>query len=206
MTRLEAWHKLYSSGNWPQEMETNRPWNWRLLYTRQCWSDRWWPISRWLSELTVLCLHVAPSLSLQKLLLTDCQGWGWWGVSLWTGVHFPSSHWLAGIKIKQAFFSTNLASLMAFEQRAARSHFWLQNQLLNWSKWYKFFCICSPRKDMTGVPSRSYIFLLSSKLLWQRKANGLKVCIFYNIIGFLNKRPWEPDIPFRNCIQYHYVI
>ena len=122
---------------------------------------------------------------------------------------------VAGIKIKQAFFSTNLASLMAFEQRAAGSHFWLQNQLLNWSKWYKFFCICSPRKDMTGAPSRSYIFLLSSKLLWHRKANGVKVCIFYNIIiyhlfyniiGFLNKCPLELDIPFWNCIQYHCVI
>ena len=88
---------------------------------------------------------------------------------------------VAGIKIKQAFFSTNLASLMAFEQRAARSHFWLQNQLLNWSKWYKFFCICFPRKDMTGVPSRSYIFLLSSRFLWHRKANGVKVRITFSI-------------------------
>ena len=43
---------------------------------RQCCSDHWWPISRWLSELIMLCLHVAPSLSLPKFLLTACQGRG----------------------------------------------------------------------------------------------------------------------------------
>lgn len=86
---------------------------------------------------------------------------------------------------------------MAFEQRAARSHFWLQNQLLNWSKWYTFFCICSPRKDLTGLPSRSYIFLLSSVSMTQEsKWSQGSHHLFCNIIGFLNKCPLELDIPY----------
>ena len=56
----------HNSENWPQEMETNWLWNWRLtvLITRWRWSDHQWLISRWLSEMTVLFLHV--SLFLRK--------------------------------------------------------------------------------------------------------------------------------------------
>ena len=69
LPHLEApWHKLSIFENWPQEIETNQPWNQRLTVfkTRWCWSDHQWP--RCLSELTVLFLHVAPSLSLLKAL------------------------------------------------------------------------------------------------------------------------------------------
>ena len=44
-------------------MQTHGSWNWRLMYIKQSrWhgSDHWWPIWRWLSELTVLFLHIAP--------------------------------------------------------------------------------------------------------------------------------------------------
>ena len=52
----------HNSKNWPQGNE-----NWRWLYLKQsewCWSEHQWLISRWPSELTILILHVAPSLSL----------------------------------------------------------------------------------------------------------------------------------------------
>ena len=32
-----------------------------LKQSRWCWSDHWWPIWRWRSELTVLFVHVVPS-------------------------------------------------------------------------------------------------------------------------------------------------
>ena len=42
--------------NRPQWKGTNGPWNWRLTVpkARWCWSDHWWSVWRWLSELTVL--------------------------------------------------------------------------------------------------------------------------------------------------------
>lgn len=78
------------------------------------------PISRWLSELNVLFLHVAPPSVYKNLLPTPtvCGA----GVSLWTGVWLPPTP----SKIKQIFLSTNLASLLAFECWAARLHLGLQ--------------------------------------------------------------------------------
>ena len=42
-----------------KEMGTNKPDKLYLKQSRWRWSDHQWPISRWLSELTVLFLHVA---------------------------------------------------------------------------------------------------------------------------------------------------
>ena len=86
-----------------KEMGTNRPWNWRVTVLKiiktvlirplqgeqsnawwiQLHNDRKsWPLSRWLSELTVLFLLVAPSLHpytpeipFREFLPTDCH-WG----------------------------------------------------------------------------------------------------------------------------------
>ena len=75
-TRPQSWHKMPQLQNWPQEIETNWPWHWRLNLLKQSrrhWSDCQWPISSWLSGLTVRFLRVAPSLSLEKLLPTHSQ-------------------------------------------------------------------------------------------------------------------------------------
>ena len=44
------------------------------LITRWCWSKHQWPVSRWLSELTVPFLHAVSSYCLKKFLPTGCQG------------------------------------------------------------------------------------------------------------------------------------
>ena len=44
---------------------------------RWCWSDHWWPIWRWLLEMTVLFLHVAPLPLLSIKALTSLFGLGW---------------------------------------------------------------------------------------------------------------------------------
>ena len=80
-----SWHDIscHNSKNWPQrnrnklrlELKTNCPWK------NQDEADQTtaWPISRWLSELIVLFLHVTLFLFLLKkkkrkqLLSTDCQ-------------------------------------------------------------------------------------------------------------------------------------
>ena len=48
-------------------------------------------------------------------------------VGLWIGFRPPPlPTWLQASEIKQTFLSTNLASLLDFEQQAARPRFWLQ--------------------------------------------------------------------------------
>ena len=113
MTRWLAWHSCHSSENWPQGnrnklslgLKTNYPWN------NQDEADQTaaWPISRCLSELTVLFLHVTLFLLLfffkkKKGPLTVSQGnWPWdeslpfqtWicpsclVASLWNKANFP---------------------------------------------------------------------------------------------------------------------
>ena len=63
--------------NRPQWKGTNGPWNWRLTVpkARWCWSDHWWSVWRWLSELTVLWA-LARWLPVER-------------VGLWTDVHPP---------------------------------------------------------------------------------------------------------------------
>ena len=91
--------------------------------SRWHWSDHQGASSRWLSELTALSLHLDLSLSLWKLLPTDCQRW-WWSC-FWTGVHaFLRS--LAS-EIEKTFHLTNLAPLLAIEWWETEPHFWLQN-------------------------------------------------------------------------------
>ena len=107
-----------------KEMGTNRPSNWRRTVERYLKQSRWrcldhpWPISRWLSELTVLFLHVAP---LPQPIKSLAHWLSVRGVGLWTGSTPPPR--LPASKIKQTFLSTNLASLLAFEWRAAWPHF-----------------------------------------------------------------------------------
>ena len=71
-----------------KDMETNQPWNWRLTVpkaTRWHWSDHWWPIWRWLSELTLLFLLWPPHSAYKSShpLLVRM------GVDLWTDTHPP---------------------------------------------------------------------------------------------------------------------
>ena len=61
----------------------------------------------------LLFRHVAPSLSLQKLLPPTVSA-GWGGIGLWTGVHPPP--WLLASKIVRVSLPSNLASLPALEQ------------------------------------------------------------------------------------------
>ena len=98
------------------------------LYLKQpgwCWSDH----RRTNLKVTVradcvvsacnpLCLLVHPWISPLKVLPT---GYRWGGVSLWHKSALLTS-WRS-LEIKQIFLSTNLASLLAFEQQAAGPHF-----------------------------------------------------------------------------------
>ena len=105
---------------------TNWPWNGRLTVLKIRWhqSDHWWPICRWLTELTALFLHVAPLPRSHPLpqpksikALTLCL------LVVGTALHRyppPSSPQLLASKIKPTFLSANLDCLLAFEKRAAR--------------------------------------------------------------------------------------
>ena len=88
-------------------MGMNGAWNWRLTVPKTTkLVNHQWPTWRWLSELTVLLLHVAPSFCLQKLSphwlpvvvgsqpLDRCLP--------------PSPYQLPTSEINQAFLSTNL--------------------------------------------------------------------------------------------------
>ena len=52
-------------------MVTNGPWNWRLIVPKtikMTWSEHWWPIWRWLSEVTIsACSPLLVSQSVQSL-------------------------------------------------------------------------------------------------------------------------------------------
>ena len=69
-------------------------------------------------------------------------------VDLWTGIHTLSP--LPTSKIKQSFLSTNLASLLAFEQQAARPYFQLHylrfsgNHLTHLLAWVAFLIPAYP--------------------------------------------------------------
>ena len=90
--RLTMWKKLtawwpgcshniscYSSENWPQKNGNKPTLELKTNFTQNNQNDAGlnhrWSISKWLSELTVLFLHVALSLWLSRLLPTGCQ-WG----------------------------------------------------------------------------------------------------------------------------------
>ena len=78
-----------------------------------------------MTELTAVSAN-SPLLQPIKSLAHSLSVWGigMWGVSLWTGIHLLPK--LPASEIKQSFLSTDLASSLAFEQWAARPHFWLQ--------------------------------------------------------------------------------
>ena len=62
------------------------------------------------------CPHTTLSIN----ALTSCVLSGSGGVGLWTDVRYPP-HQLLASEIKQTFLSTNLVSLLAFEQQAVGS-------------------------------------------------------------------------------------
>ena len=68
------------------------------------------------------------------------------GVSLWTGVP-TQPPWMPASQIKQTLLSTKLVSLLAFEQRAARSRFlvtfWSLKKIRLLSLQYNLFCFHS---------------------------------------------------------------
>ena len=128
-------------------MGTNQPWNWRLPVLKiiktmlirplqgeqsnawwiQLHNDRKsWPLSRCLSELTVLFLLVAPSLhpyTLKFPFKGSCPPIVVGGIiHLWTQVcPLP---WLPASNIMQTFLFTNLVSqVLASEQQAIEPHF-----------------------------------------------------------------------------------
>ena len=100
-------------------MGKKQPWNWRVTVLKNTQDElvqtNAWPISRWLSELTALFLHVAPLLFTYK---SSCP----LVVSGWESAFGQESTPPSGLQaseIKQTFLSTNLASSLASEQRAA---------------------------------------------------------------------------------------
>ena len=96
---------------------------WRLTVLKTikmtwCWLDHWWPVSKWLSELIMLFLHVVPPSAYKSSYPTDCH---WESQPL--DRHLAPSHSplrLLSFKIKQTFLSTNMASVSAFEWWASR--------------------------------------------------------------------------------------
>ena len=111
-------------------------------------------ILRWLSKLTVLSLPVTPSCLWN--LPTDFQLWG-----SQTLDRSSPSPWLLASKTKQIFLSTNLVSLMAFEQWVARLHFCLED------KWIK------KKKD---VFIHMHICIHSGLLLSHKKELNNAIC------------------------------
>ena len=92
-----------------------------LQQSRWRWSDHQWPISRQLSELTVLFSAWSPlPLSIKALAHQLSVG----RVSLWTDSS-TYSPWEPVSKIKQTFLSTSLAYLPAFETRVAEHPLWI---------------------------------------------------------------------------------
>ena len=123
--------RCHNSENWPQRNGNKRTLELTMNYLKQprpgcCWSDHWWPIWRWLSELTVLFLHVAashpPTPSLKALV--PCLlgvGWGGVGESALGQIYATLPPKWPASEMRQTFLSTSLACLLAFEWPAARA-------------------------------------------------------------------------------------
>ena len=122
-------------------METNQPWKWRLTVPKTVKMMLVRPpmtkFKMTVSAECMLFLHIASSFPLWKLLAPVCQGNGGGVVSLWTGICPHPTPQLFSTKIKQTFVSTSLASLLAFDQHAARPYFQFTdgvNQGIMWTK------------------------------------------------------------------------
>ena len=69
-------------------------------------------MAKMISELTVLFLHLAPSLSLYRLLPTEMDSW----IEVCPPLQLPASN------IKQNFLPTNLTSLLVLGLAAVGPH------------------------------------------------------------------------------------
>ena len=116
----------HNSKNWPQR-NGNKPIlelqvNCSLNNQDDADQITTWPISRWLSELTVLFLHVPTPSLWQKSSYPLIDGVG----SCPLNMSSPPTPLLTASENKQTSLSTNLGSLLALEQRATGGpHFWL---------------------------------------------------------------------------------
>ena len=120
----------HNSENWPQRNGNKWTLELKMNYLKQprprcCCSDHWWPIWRWLSELTVLFLHVAAP-HLHPVSKSSCpllvEGWGGVGESAFGQMYAILPTKKPASEVKQTFLSTSLACLLAFEWPAARPH------------------------------------------------------------------------------------
>ena len=104
----------HNSENWLKEMEIKGPWIWRLTVPKTTKTtlvrDYWWPLWRWLSELTVQFLHIAPTSVYKSSCPTGCQ----WVLVGGKSAFGPTSNLhhdpqLPASEIKRTFLFTNLA-------------------------------------------------------------------------------------------------
>ena len=118
----KSWTRLSDEMNWGQP--------------RWCYSDHWWPIWRWLLEMTVLFLHItSPNPSSAIEALTLFLSWGGWSRPLYRCP--PPSPPVAGIWNKTNF---------PFHQPGLYTGFWAVSSwiphtylLVTWSQGDRFW-------------------------------------------------------------------
>ena len=92
-----------------------------LKPSRWHWSHHWWPIWRGLSELTVLFLHIIPSLTsvYKSSCPTGSRGGGMGESAFGQMFTHPCPQFLTS-EIEPTFLSTNPACWLALKRQAAR--------------------------------------------------------------------------------------
>ena len=106
-----------------KEMGTCAPWNWRLTVSETTKMMLVRPLMNNLKMTVRYDCAVSACNPSPDSIYENSHPLLWTDVSLWTDVCHPSpTPQLLASEIKQTFFSTNLACLLAFEQQAVRLH------------------------------------------------------------------------------------